>query len=169
MIDIDIVGQLIPNPITMLVQLCSTLVLFLVVRFFLWDTIKNYLDARSQKMQDDLTQSENAKQAALADREDAAQQLSEASTRSAQIIEAAVKEAKLEKDTILAQAGKEADSMRKRAEEQIQNQRNEMYRELQNEIVEIAISAAGKIIEDQDGTDIDHDAVDAFVKEVSGS
>lgn len=169
MIDIDIVGQLIPNPITMLVQLCSTLVLFLVVRHFLWDAVKNYLDTRSQKMQDDLIQSENAKQAALADRQDAAHQLSEAGTRSAQIIDAAVKEAKLEKDTILAQASKEADSMRKRAEEQIQNQRNEMYRELQNEIVEIAISAAGKIIETKDGTDIDHDAVDAFVKEVSGS
>ena len=31
MIDIDIVGQLLPNPLTMIVQLCSTLVLFLLM------------------------------------------------------------------------------------------------------------------------------------------
>jgi len=35
MIDIDILGQLIPNPITMVVQLCSTLILFLVMKKFL--------------------------------------------------------------------------------------------------------------------------------------
>ena len=28
MIEIDVIGQLLPNPITMLTQLCSTLVLF---------------------------------------------------------------------------------------------------------------------------------------------
>ena len=32
MIDIDVLGQLIPNPVTMLVQLCSTLVLFLLMK-----------------------------------------------------------------------------------------------------------------------------------------
>ena len=32
MITIDIVEQLIPNPLTMLVQLCSTLVLFLLMK-----------------------------------------------------------------------------------------------------------------------------------------
>ena len=31
MIDIDVIGQLLPNPITMLTQLCSTLVLFLMI------------------------------------------------------------------------------------------------------------------------------------------
>ena len=34
MIDIDVIGQLLPNPITMLTQLCSTLVLFLVIKKF---------------------------------------------------------------------------------------------------------------------------------------
>ena len=34
MITIDVIGQLIPNPMTMLAQLCSTLVLFLFVKKF---------------------------------------------------------------------------------------------------------------------------------------
>ena len=35
MIDVDIIGQLVPNPLTMVVQLCSTLVLFLLAKKFL--------------------------------------------------------------------------------------------------------------------------------------
>ena len=50
MIDIDIVEQLIPNPMTMLVQLCSTLVLFLLMKKFLWKSVKNFLDVRADKM-----------------------------------------------------------------------------------------------------------------------
>lgn len=169
MISVDIVEQLIPNPITMLVQLCSTLVLFLVARKFLWASVKNYLQKRSDKMQEDLIQSENARQAAETDRQAAAEQLTQAGAKSEQIIEAAVKEAKAEKDTIIAQANREAESVRKKAEEQIEAQREQMYQSLQKDIVDIAITAAGKIIKDHDGESLDHDAVDAFVKEVSGS
>ena len=75
MIDIDIISQLIPNPITMLVQLCSTLVLFLLARKFLWASVKNFLQKRSEKMQEDLKQSENARAAAETDRQAAAEQL----------------------------------------------------------------------------------------------
>lgn len=50
MIDVDITGQLIPNLLTVLVQLCSTLVLFLLAKKFLWKSVKNWLDARADKM-----------------------------------------------------------------------------------------------------------------------
>ncbi len=36
MLEVDIIGQLIPNPLTMVVQLCSTAVLFLLAKKFLW-------------------------------------------------------------------------------------------------------------------------------------
>ena len=39
MIDVDIVGQLIPNPITMLTQLLSTLILFLLMKKYLWSSV----------------------------------------------------------------------------------------------------------------------------------
>ena len=71
MIDIDVIGQLLPNPITMLTQLCSTLVLFLIIKKFLWKSITNMLERRAEKMQEELTASEQAHQQALQDREDA--------------------------------------------------------------------------------------------------
>ena len=71
MITIDVIGQLIPNPMTMLAQLCSTLVLFLFVKKFLWTSVTNFLDARSAAMQMDLKQSAEARKEAEADRETA--------------------------------------------------------------------------------------------------
>ena len=86
MIEVDIIGKLIPNPLTMIVQLCSTLVLFLLARKFLWGPVKNFLDVRTEKMQSDLAASEQAKQEAFADREKASEELTEAAGKAEQIV-----------------------------------------------------------------------------------
>lgn len=165
MIDVDIIGQLIPNPLTMVVQLCSTLVLFLLAKKFLWKSVKNFFDARSQKMQSDLMETEKAKQDALSDRRTAMEQLNTASGKAEEIVNAAVKQAKDEKASILAQAEKEADAARKKAHEQIEAERAAMYSDMKREMVEVALSAAGKLLGDTDPESLDRDAIDAFVKE----
>lgn len=169
MIDVDIIGQLVPNPLTMVVQLCSTLVLFFLMKKFLWKSVKEFLDARSNKMQEDLSASEAAKEAALQDRNQAKEELQHASERSEEIVSAAVKEAKNEKENILAQANKEADAARKKASEQIVIEREEMYRSMQKEMVEVALAAAGKLLEEKNGEDLDREAIDAFVKEATNN
>ena len=169
MIDVDIIGQLVPNPLTMVVQLCSTLVLFFLMKKFLWKSVKEFLDARSNKMQEDLSASEAAREAALQDRNQAKEELQHASERSEEIVSAAVKEAKNEKESILAQANKEADAARKKASEQIVIEREEMYRSMQKEMVEVALAAAGKLLEEKNGEDLDREAIDAFVKEATNN
>ncbi|MBR3343723.1 MAG: F0F1 ATP synthase subunit B [Solobacterium sp.] len=169
MIDIDIVGQLLPNPLTMIVQLCSTLVLFLLMKHFLWAAVQDFLAKRAEKMQADLAESEQAKQDALSDRRKAMEQLNEASDRAEEIVSAAVRQAKDEKESILTQASREADAERKKAREQIQAERQEMYSSMRQEMIEVAMAAAGKLISDQSNADLDRQAVDAFVKEAAGN
>lgn len=166
MIDVDIISQLIPNPLTMVVQLCSTLVLFLLAKKYLWPSVQRYLDARSQKMQSDLTEAEQAKQDAFSDRQKAKEQLNNASGQADEIVTAAVKQAKDEKAGILAQAEKEADATRKKAHEQIEAERRAMQESMQQEMVEVAMAAAGKLIGDSDVEALDKDAIDAYVREV---
>lgn len=165
MIDIDIVEQLVPNLTTMLVQLCSTLVLFLLMKKFLWKSVKNFLDARSEKMQQDLAESEQAKQDAISDRKKAQEELSGASSRGEQIVEAAVKQAKEEKESILADASKQADALRKKAHEQIENERQEMYDGMSKEMVEVAMAAVEKLVGSKDTSDLDRKAIEEFVKD----
>lgn len=167
MIDIDIVEQLIPNPMTMLVQLCSTLVLFLLMKKFLWKSVKNFLDVRADKMQSALAESEQAKQDALTDRQKALEELQGASARGEKIVEAAVKQAKDEKESILLEAGKQADALRKKAQEQIESDRQQMYDGMSKEMVEVAMSAVEKLVGSKDTSDMDRKAIEEFVKDAS--
>ena len=169
MINIDIVEQLVPNVYTMIVKLCSTLVLFLLMKKFLWKSVKKFMNAREEKMQSDLAASAQAKQDALGDRQKALSELQEASSRSKQIVDAAVQQAKDEKTNILAQANQEADAVRKKAQEQIESERQDMYRSMQKEMVDVAMAAAGKLIGEKSNEEMDRKAVDAFVKEAAGN
>lgn len=165
MLNVDIIGKLIPNPITLLVQLCSTAVLFFLAKKFLWKSVLNWMTARTDRMQTDLAESEKAKREALQDRRQAVSHLNEAGDQAKAIVNAAVTQAKNEKDAILQQAQQEAAAEKSRAHAQIEAERAAMYRGMQEEMVEVAMAAAGKLIGDQDGAQLDRQAVDAFVKE----
>ena len=166
--EVNIVEQLFPNVLTVLVQLCSTFVLFLIAKYFLWASVKSFLDARAEKIQEELVLSQQAKEEALADRRVALEQLNTASTKSEEIVSAAIQQAKQEKQQILAQADKEAAAVKQRAQEQIEAERREMYASMKKEMVDVAFSAAGKLIGEHEGKKVDRQAIDAFVKEAVG-
>ena len=167
--EVNIVEQLFPNVLTVLVQLCSTFVLFLIAKIFLWPSVKKFLDARAEKMQEELALSQQAKEEALADRKVALEQLNTASTKSEEIVSAAIQQAKQEKKQILAQADKEAAAVKQRAQEQIEAERREMYASMKKEMVDVAFRAAGKLIGEQEAEKVDRQAIDAFVKETVGN
>ena len=167
--EVNIVEQLFPNGLTVLTQLCSTLILFLIAKYFLWASVKSFLNARAEKMQEELALSQKAKEEAFADRKVALEQLNTASTKSEEIVSAAIQQAKQEKKQILAQADKEAAAVKQRAQEQIEAERREMYASMKKEMVDVAFSAAGKLIGEHEGENVDRQAIDAFVKETVGN
>jgi len=167
--EVNIVEQLFPNGLTVLTQLCSTLILFLIAKYFLWASVKSFLDARAEKMQEELALSQQAKEEALADRRVALEQLNTASTKSEEIVSAAIQQAKQEKKQILAQADKEAAAVKQRAQEQIEAERREMYASMKKEMVDVAFSAAGKLIGEHEAEKVDRQVIDAFVKETVGN
>ena len=167
--EVNIVEQLFPNGLTVLTQLCSTLILFLIAKYFLWTSVKSFLNARAEKMQEELALSQKAKEEALADRKVALEQLNTASTKSEEIVSAAIQQAKQEKKQILAQADKEAAAVKQRAQEQIEAERREMYASMKKEMVDVAFSAAGKLIGEYEAEKVDRQAIDAFVKETVGN
>lgn len=85
------------------------------------------------------------------------------------IVEAAVKEAKQEKDAILAQAEKEAENTMLKAQERINKEKVEMVESMQKEMVYVALAAAEKLIGSKSNEQMDKEAVDTFVKEAVGN
>ena len=118
-------------------------------------------------MQEDLTASETARAAAESDRNEAAVQLKNAGAKSEEIVAAAVKEAGSRKEEILAEANREAEQVKVKAREQMEAEREAMYSDMQKEMVEVALSAAGKLLAKDNGEELDRQAIDAFVKEAT--
>ena len=164
MITVDIVNQLFPNILTVIVQLCSTFVLFIVAKKFLWKSFSNWMNARADKMQEDLAVSSKAKQDALNDRSSAKAELVQASKKSEAMIEAAVKEAGAEKDAILNEARRQAEAEKQKAHQQIEAERVAMYDSMKKEMVDIALDAAAKLIGDKNTDEMDRQAIETFVK-----
>lgn len=162
----DILSQLIPNPLTMIAQLCCTFILFMLVRKFLWKSIKAYFAARSEKMHADMLESQQAKEAALEDRKQASLELQNAASKRQEIMDSAIKEAKQEKETILLEANQQAEAVRRKAEEQIVLEKQRMQESIKEEIVNVALLAAGKLLGDQNADTIDQNAISTLIKEV---
>ncbi len=163
--DIDVYEQLVPNGLTMITQLCSTAILFLLMWKLLYKRVSAWFEARSEKMQQDLTDSEKARTEALKDREEAQAQLQAASGKAEEIVSAAVKEASQQRDDILADAKKEADLTRQKAREDIEADRRKMAGQMQKEMVDVAMDAAARLMGTQDLSRLDQQAVENFVKE----
>ncbi|MBW9212482.1 MULTISPECIES: ATP synthase F0 subunit B [Terrabacteria group] len=161
---INIVNQLIPNVFTLIAQLLSTFVLFLLMRKFLWKSIQAYLQKRSDKLQSDLLAGESAKAQAESDRELAKKQLERASLKSQEMVEKATVQAKQERQLILDQAQQEAKIREDRASEQIAKERRDLENTIKAEIVNVALSATAKVVGEKHATDIDEEAITQFVE-----
>ena len=83
------------------------------------------------------------------------------------MIEKATVEAKSVREEIVRKAKTEADDQIIRARGQIELERSQMQSEIHREMVEVAMSAAEKLIGEKSSEAGDRQAVDQFVKEVS--
>lgn len=168
MITIDVIGQLIPNPITMLTQLCSTLVLFLFVKKFLWTAVTNFIDRRSEAMQNDLRLSAEAKKDAEADREAARAEVRQARETSRKILEKVKDESEVLRTSIVNQAKKEAELKIEAADRAIEAQKNQAHDEMVQEMVSVAMAAAEKLMSEKADAQDDARIIEEYVRDVKG-
>ncbi len=167
MLDIDVFSQLLPNILTMLVQLCSTFVLFYVIRKYLWTSVTKMLDARSDAMQAELTKANELRGEAEQLNAKAKADVKEAGNAARELVENAKTESAQLKEKLSAEAKAEADSKLEAARRQIESERAKMREEVSKEIVDVAMAATEKLLVDKTTSDDDRKAVEKFVKEVN--
>jgi F-type H+-transporting ATPase subunit b len=167
MIDIDIASQLFPNPMTMLLQLLATGILFFFVYRFLWNPARNMLEKRSNVMHEKLGDAQKKLEEAQSDRQRAHDEVSNAYHKSQEIIAKAENEAKNVKEELLEQAKKEAASKLEKAREEIAIEKNQMREGMVDEMVTVAMLAAEKLISEKIDSEQDQKIIENFVKEMS--
>lgn len=165
--EIDVTGVLFPNALTMVVQLCSTFVLFLLCKKLLWKPAREILAKRKEKMNADLAEAERLKKESTEELEKAKENLIEARNKSGEIVESAKKEANNLRDEIVNKANKEANDRLDLAEKQIEQKRQEASKEIHDEMVSVAMAAVTKLMDEKATSKDDEKAIQEYIDEVN--
>lgn len=161
----DIQGVLFPNWITMLVQLCSTLVLFLLCKKLLWKPARDILAKRRDKMNENLMSSQKLREDASVELDKAKEELEHARNRSGEIVESARKEAKNLRAEIVNKANSEASAKLALADKEIEQKERDAQDRIHDEMVDVAMAAVSKLMQDKATTSDDKKAIEDFIGE----
>ena len=161
----DIQGVLFPNWITMLVQFCSTLVLFLLCKKLLWKPARDILAKRRDKMNENLMSSQKLREDASVELDKAKEELEHARNRSGEIVESARKEAENLRAEIVNKANSEASAKLALADKEIEQKERDAQDRIHDEMVDVAMAAVSKLMQDKATTSDDKKAIEDFIGE----
>ncbi len=164
--EFDVMGKLFPNALTMVIQLCATGVLFYWFRRLLWQPTKNYLNKRSELADSQLREADQANQKAKQLQEQANAALLEAAKEAHALVERGKEEGQRVREQLSKDGKQAADLKLQAALREITYQRQQMQDSIQNEIVDVALLAARKLIEDKFDEETDRSQVERFIKDV---
>ena len=143
----------------------NILILYLLLRMFLFKPINKIMDKRAKKIQDDLDNAKKSKEEAEQMRADYNETLATASDKARQIVEEAVGQAESERSEIMARAEKENLQLYQSTQKSIENERKRSVQEAQSQIADLAIAAASKIIAKNVDDSSNRQIVDEFLAE----
>ena len=151
---------------TMIFTWVNMLILFTVMKKFLFKPVMNILEQREaevQKIYDDANEA-NEKAATL--EKEYSEKMAQAREEAGEIIKQATLTAQKREKEIIESAHVEVASMTRRAETQIAQERKKAYQEIKNEISDISVAIAGKMVQREIKAE-DHEAlISQFIENV---
>ncbi|WP_455529343.1 F0F1 ATP synthase subunit B [Ruminococcus sp.] len=143
----------------------NVLILFVLLRIFLFKPLNKIRDERTRIVQDNLDSAEKAKTEAEELRQQYEDSISEAKEKANQIIMKAHEDAESERSAIIRKSQEEAEKIVADADRTIENERKRVLRQAQSEIADLAIEAASKIIGENVDDEKNRRLVDKFLSE----
>ncbi|MBQ3075299.1 MAG: F0F1 ATP synthase subunit B [Clostridia bacterium] len=151
---------------SILISLANLLLLFLIIKKFLYKPVKKMLDSRRETIDEQYRRAEDAEKAALSQKASYEARLSGAKAEADGIIHSAVQTAKDREKDILSEAKSEAERIVKRAEENAAMELKKAEDTIKNEIIEVSAKMSEKILEREISSE-DHKAlIDSFINEI---
>lgn len=163
--EIDVATQLFPNPLTIVVQLLATTIIFVVAKKYLFKYGRDFLIKRQNKMQEVLDDAHNKQKEAEAYLADAKEDLDKARMVAADLEVKAKGEAMDMREKLIEDAKNEADLIIDRANRQVVAKQKEAEKELKQHIVDVALLASQKLLADETKK-LDAKALDKIVEEL---
>lgn len=150
----------------MLVSLANLVLIFLMVKKFLYKPVKKMLDARRSAIDSQYDEAQEAKEQALCDKKKYEEKLQAAKDEADKVIKAAVSTAGEREKEIIAQAKTKADGIVRQAENEAVLERKKAEDAVKKEIVEVSSLLTEKVLE-REVTAADHQHfIDSFIESI---
>ena len=149
---------------TIIFQICNLLILFLLVRKFLWKRVMAVLDKRQEEIDGIYSAADKAKEDADQMKQEYTERMMGAREEADRLVRNAVDTAQKRGDAIVEEARNEATHMKQKAENEIEQEKRKAYSELMGEISGMAADIAGRMVEREINPDDHRELVEEFIK-----
>ncbi len=149
-----------------LVSLANLLILFLLMKKFLYKPVTEVLEKRRAAIEGDYAAADEAKRSALASKAEYEEKLSHAETEASEMRKSAADEAKRHGERIIAEANARADGIVRAAEEQIQLDKKKAEADIKREIADVSTRLAEKLIGKEVNADTHRELIVSFIEEI---
>ena len=150
----------------MLVSLANLLILFLLMKKFLYKPVTQVLEKRRADIEGDYAAANEAKMAALASKTEYEEKLSHAEFEADEMRKSAEAAAKRHGERIVAEANARADGIVRAAEAQIELDKKKAESEMKREIADVSTKIAEKLIAKEVNADTHRELIDSFIEEI---
>ena len=154
------------NPWTALFTLCNLVIVFLILKKFLFKPVNKMIDDRQKEIDRLYADAAGAKQEAETLRDDYSQKLAEAKDTSARIVSEATQEANRRGEEIVRQARQDADALREKAGADIALERKKALNDVKGDISRIALDIAEKVVERELDEKDQERLIDGFLRDM---
>jgi len=154
------------EPRIVVMQALSFVVLYVVLRKFLFAPIGNMIESRNREVADRLDKAERDEKAMEAVRTEYERRIAESETEARDRIQAAMTEAHRIAEEIKDRARRESEEIRARGLAQIQQEKEKAVKEIQDQVVDLAVSAAQAAVRKTCDERANRELIGAFVREV---
>ena len=162
----DHVPFLTSDRVTMIATLINTLILFLVLKHFLFKPVNKILDERKQNVEETYRQADEQLSEAARLESEYTEKLANAKEESAEIVKNATKRAQTRSDEIIAEAKKEASSLMVKANADIEKEKKRAVNQIKDEISDIALAVAEKVVEKEIDPKDHERLIESFISEL---
>ena len=162
----DVTDFLSVNLTTIIGTWLNFIILFLVIKHFLFDKINKVIDDRKNDVENSYKEADEAKESALKLEAEYNEKLANAKEESAQIISAATQKAMQRSDEIIGEARKEAKGITETAHNEIEREKKIAVNQIKDDITDIAFNAAQAVIEKDMKTEDNEKLIEDFIDSV---
>ena len=144
----------------------SFLLLIFLVKKYAWGNITSILDARAEKITNDIDEAEAARKKAeeLAAKREA--ELAGSRQEATTILETAKETAEKNKAHILSEANQEALRLKEKAQLEISQNKEEAMNSIKGDVADLTVNLAGKLLSQQLDSEGHHQLIDRYLNEL---